>query len=43
MLESFLGKPELLNDEQIMTLLKLAFNTPAVDEQLSLYLTEALP
>ena len=41
MLESFLGEPERLSDEQVMTLLKLAFNTPAVDEQLSVYLTEA--
>ena len=42
MLESFLGEPERLSDEQVMTLLKLAFNTPAVDEQLSLYLTDTL-
>lgn len=42
MLESFLGEPEYLSDEQVMTLLKLAFNTPAVDEQLSLYLTDTL-
>ena len=43
MLESFLGVPELLSDEQVMTLLKLAFNTPAVDEQLTVYLNESLP
>ena len=40
MLESFLGVPELLSDEQVMTLLKLAFNTSAVVNQLSVYLTE---
>ena len=42
MLESFLGEPEVLTDDQVMSLLKLAFNTPAVDELLSLYLTDAL-
>ena len=40
MLESFLGVPELLCDEQIMTLLKLAFNTSVVVNQLSVYLPE---
>ena len=40
MLESFLGVPELLTDEQVMTLLKLAFNTSVVVNQLSIYLTE---
>ena len=40
MLESFLGVPELLSDEQVMTLLKLAFNTSVVVNQLSVYLTE---
>ena len=43
MLESFLGVPELLSDEQVMTLLKLAFNTSAVVNQLSVYLTEVTP
>ena len=43
MLESFLGVPELLTDEQVMTLLKLAFNTSVVVNQLSVYLTEAIP
>ena len=43
MLESFLGVPELLSDEQVMTLLKLAFNTSVVVNQLSVYLTEAIP
>lgn len=43
MLESFLGEPERLTDEQVMTLLRLAFSAPAVDELLGLYLTEALP
>lgn len=40
MLERFLGNPERLSDEQVMTLLKLAFNTSVVVNQLSVYLTE---
>ena len=43
MLESFLGVPERLSDEQVMTLLKLAFNTSDVVNQLSVYLTEVTP
>ena len=43
MLESFLGVPERLSDEQVMTLLKLAFNTSVVVNQLSVYLTEVTP
>ena len=41
MLESFLGKPELLSNDQVMDLLKIAFRQKPVQEALLAMLKEA--
>ena len=40
MLESFLGKPELLSDDQVMDLLKVAFRQKPVQQALQAMLEE---
>ena len=42
MLESFLRKPLLLTDEQVFQLLKTAFNVPAVQNEETAYIKEAI-
>ena len=41
MVESFIKKPELLTDDQVMELLTLAFRQPEVSERLQEMLNEA--
>ena len=41
MVESFIKKPELLTDDQVMELLTLAFRQPEVSERLQEMLKEA--
>ena len=40
MLERFLGEPERLTDEQVLSLLTLAFQSPLVHDRLNAYLTQ---